>query len=375
MTIMSLYAQQLVRYPELGISLDFSKLPLDDTFLSSMQGRIDKAFADMKALESGAIANPDEKRMVGHYWLRNSSLAPTPELKAAIDGPLADVKAFGRDVLDGKITPPRAEQYSAALVIGIGGSALGPELVADAIPAAGLDMFFLDNTDPDGMYRVLESLPLEETLVIVISKSGGTPETRNGMLVAQDFFRKNGLEFAPQAVAVTGVGSRLDKTAEAEGWLKRFPMEDWVGGRTSVMSVVGLVPAVLQGVYMDEPSAIWSRVTVTVSSSPACSSTTSAVMILVVLAMSICSSPFFSYSTWPVSASSRTAAVAETSTASATAGSIHRSRHRRSSARSILAHIGSPLLLYHQLTRANTPLSADGKIIPVYSALCESILS
>lgn len=156
MTIMSLYAQQLVRYPELGISLDFSKLPLDDAFLSSMQGRIDKAFADMKALESGAIANPDEKRMVGHYWLRNSSLAPTPELKAAIDGPLADVKAFGRDVLDGKITPPRAEQYSAALVIGIGGSALGPELVADAIPAAGLDMFFLDNTDPDGMYRVLD---------------------------------------------------------------------------------------------------------------------------------------------------------------------------------------------------------------------------
>ena len=252
MTIMSLYAQQLVRYPELGISLDFSKLPLDDAFLSSMQGRIDKAFADMKALESGAIANPDEKRMVGHYWLRNSSLAPTPELKAAIDGPLADVKAFGRDVLDGKITPPRAEQYSAALVIGIGGSALGPELVADAIPAAGLDMFFLDNTDPDGMYRVLESLPLEETLVVVISKSGGTPETRNGMLVAQDFFRKNGLEFAPQAVAVTGVSSRLDKTAEAEGWLKRFPMEDWVGGRTSVMSVVGLVPAVLQGVNVDE---------------------------------------------------------------------------------------------------------------------------
>ena len=248
---MSLYAQQLVRYPEMGISLDFSKLPLDDAFLSSMQGRIDKAFADMKALESGAVANPDEGRMVGHYWLRNSALAPTPELKAAIDGPLADVKDFGRDVLDGRIAPPRAEQYSAALVICIGGSALGPELVADAIPAAGLDMFFLDNTDPDGMYRVLESLPLEETLVVVISKSGGTPETRNGMMVAQDFFNKHGLDFAAQAVAVTGVGSKLDKTAEAEGWLKRFPMEDWVGGRTSGMSVVGLVPAVLQGVDVD----------------------------------------------------------------------------------------------------------------------------
>ncbi len=122
-------------------------------------------------------------------------------------------KAFGRDVLDGKITPPRAEQYSAALVIGIGGSALGPELVADAIPAAGLDMFFLDNTDPDGMYRVLESLPLEETLVVVISKSGGTPETRNGMLVAQDFFRKNGLELLPR---------RSPSRERVPGWTKRL---------------------------------------------------------------------------------------------------------------------------------------------------------
>ncbi len=248
---MNLYSQQLVRYPELGISLDFSKLPLDDAFLASMQGKIDRAFSDLKALESGAIANPDEGRMVGHYWLRNSALAPTPELKAAIDGPLADVKAFGKDVLDGKIVPPNAEAYSTVLVIGIGGSALGPELVADAVPSCGLNMYFLDNTDPDGMYDVLESLPLEETLCVVISKSGGTPETRNGMVVAQDFFKKNGLSFAKQAVAVTGVGSKLDKVAESEGWVKRFPMEDWVGGRTSVMSVVGLVPAVLQGVDVD----------------------------------------------------------------------------------------------------------------------------
>lgn len=248
---MSQYAQQLVRYPELGISLDFSKLPLDDAFLASMKPQIERAFKDIKALEAGEIANPDENRMVGHYWLRNSDLAPTAELKAAIDEPLADVKAFGQKVLDGEIKPPCAEQYTTALIIGIGGSALGPELVADAIPAAGLDMFFLDNTDPDGMYRVLESIPLEETIVVVISKSGGTPETRNGMMVAQDFFARNGLNFAAQAVAVTGVGSKLDNTAKSEGWLKRFPMEDWVGGRTSVMSVVGLVPAVLQGVDVD----------------------------------------------------------------------------------------------------------------------------
>ena len=239
MTIMSLYAQQLVRYPELGISLDFSKLPLDDAFLSSMQGRIDRAFADMKALESGAIANPDEKRMVGHYWLRNSSLAPTPELKAAIDGPLADVKAFGRDVLDGKITPPRAEQYSAALVIGIGGSALGPELVADAIPAAGLDMFFLDNTDPDGMYRVLESLPLEETLVIVISKSGGTPETATACWWPRISSGRTGWNShprrSPSRERVPGWTKRLRRKAGSSvsrwktGWAAAPPSCPWWG--------------------------------------------------------------------------------------------------------------------------------------------------
>lgn len=249
--VMKLYAQQLLRYPEMGISLDFSKLPLTDEFLTEMKPLIDRAYSDIAALESGVIANPDEKRMVGHYWLRNSAIAPTKALKAAIDGPLADLKAFAADVLSGAILAPNGKPYTTCLVIGIGGSALGPELVADALPGKGLHMAFLDNTDPDGMYRVLDTLPLTETLVVVISKSGGTPETRNGMVCAQAYFEKKGVSFAKQAVAVTGVGSKLDTVAVAEGWVKRFPMEDWVGGRTSETSVVGLVPASLQGVDID----------------------------------------------------------------------------------------------------------------------------
>ena len=248
---MKTYAQQLLRYPEMGISLDFSKLPLTHDFLAEMQPLIDRAYGDIAALEGGAIANPDEQRMVGHYWLRNSALAPTAELRAKIEEPLADLKAFAAEVLSGRLTAPNGKPYSTCLVIGIGGSALGPELVADALPASGLRMAFLDNTDPDGMYRVLDALPLEETLAVVISKSGGTPETRNGMVCAQDYFRRKGLSFAKQAVAVTGVGSKLDKVAVAEGWVKRFPMEDWVGGRTSETSVVGLVPASLQGADID----------------------------------------------------------------------------------------------------------------------------
>ena len=248
---MKTYAAQLLRYPEMGISLDLSKLPLTESFLQEMTPLIQRAFAEMDELESGSIANPDEGRMVGHYWLRNSALAPTAELKAKIDEPLCALKAFADDVKAGRVLTPAGETFTTCLVIGIGGSALGPELVADALPSAGLAMRFLDNTDPDGMYRVLEELPLQRTLVVVISKSGGTPETRNGMVCAQDFFAKHGVAFAPQAVAVTGVGSKLDQVAAAEGWVKRFPMEDWVGGRTSETSVVGLVPAALQGVDID----------------------------------------------------------------------------------------------------------------------------
>ena len=250
-SVMNQYASQLLRYPEMGISLDLSKLPLTPEFLAEMKPLIDRAYADIAALESGVIANPDENRMVGHYWLRNSAIAPTAELREKIDGPLADLKAFAAQILGGDILAPNGKKYTTCLVIGIGGSALGPELVADALPAQGLNMAFLDNTDPDGMYKVLDTLPLSETLAVVISKSGGTPETRNGMVCAQKYFTDKGLNFAKQAVAVTGVDSTLDKVAVSEGWVKRFPMEDWVGGRTSETSVVGLVPAALQGVDID----------------------------------------------------------------------------------------------------------------------------
>lgn len=249
--VMKQYAAQLLRYPDMGISMDLSQLPLTPEFLAEMQPLIDRAYADIAALEGGTIANPDENRMVGHYWLRNSAIAPTAELRAKIDEPLAALKAFAADVLEGRVLAPNGKKFSTCLVIGIGGSALGPELVADALPAQGLEMRFLDNTDPDGMYRVLDTLPLAETLAVVISKSGGTPETRNGMVCARQYFAGKGLSFARQAVAVTGVGSTLDKVAVSEGWIKRFPMEDWVGGRTSETSVVGLVPAALQGVDID----------------------------------------------------------------------------------------------------------------------------
>ena len=69
----------------LGVSLDLSRMGLDGAFIDAMRAPLARAFDAMEALESGAIANPDEGRMVGHYWLRDPSRAPTPSLREAIE--------------------------------------------------------------------------------------------------------------------------------------------------------------------------------------------------------------------------------------------------------------------------------------------------
>jgi glucose-6-phosphate isomerase len=239
-------------FPALGLAVDLSRMNVDDEFFAAMEPRMQKAFADMAALEAGAIANPDENRMVGHYWLRNPSLAPTPEIRKEIEGTVSRIKDFAAKIHAGEIRGAGGS-FRNYLLIGIGGSALGPQFVAHALGDPKTDRlkpFFFDNTDPDGMDRVLATIgaDLNRTLCIVISKSGGTKETRNGMLVAADAFKRAGLAFGQHAVAITMQGSELDKLAVANKWITRLPMWDWVGGRTSVLSAVGLLPAALQGI-------------------------------------------------------------------------------------------------------------------------------
>ena len=246
------YKDWLYYHEGLGFYLDVSRMGFDDAFLAEMQPRFAKAFTDMAALEAGAIANPDEGRMVGHYWLRNAELAPTPELKQDILDTLVQIEHFASQVRTGNIAPPGQPRFTDILSIGIGGSALGPQFVAQALGPdfPPLNIHFIDNTDPEGIDRILGRLEdvLPTTLVIVTSKSGGTPETRNGMLEVMDEFKAKGLNFPKQAVAVTGRGSQLENQAIQEGWLATFPMRDWVGGRTSELSAVGLLPAALQNI-------------------------------------------------------------------------------------------------------------------------------
>lgn len=250
------YSDQLIRYRDLGFSLDTSLMDLDSAWLESMQPKVEKAYKDLAALEAGAIANPDEGRMVGHYWLRNPALAPDEKTRREITEPLAAVKEFSQKINTGEVSPINANRFKNLLIIGIGGSALGPQLIYQALGEnSPLKTFFFDNTDPAGIDRTLAEIEksngLSRTLAVVISKSGGTPETRNGMLEAKHAYELAGLDFAKHAVAVTGEGSKLHQFATSEGFLTIFPMEDWVGGRTSVLSTVGLVPMALQGIDLD----------------------------------------------------------------------------------------------------------------------------
>lgn len=240
-------------FPTVGLATDFSRMDFAPEFLIKMEPAVQGALDSMENLDRGAIANPDENRMVGHYWLRDASLAPSREIQREIENTLSDIKTFASQVHSGKIAGASGP-FRNILVIGIGGSALGPQFVSSALGHPKTDklaLFFLDNTDPDGIDRVLETLDpsLGQTLCIVISKSGGTKETRNGLLESKAAYERVGLSFEQHAVAVTMAGSKLDKYA-AE-WIRRFPMWDWVGGRTSQLSAVGLLPAALQGFDLD----------------------------------------------------------------------------------------------------------------------------
>ena len=245
------FCDLLWHHEDLGMWLDISRMHLNNAQLEELTPRLEKAFEAMKALENGAIANADENRQVGHYWLRHPQLAPDPQVAQHIAEEIDEIEQFGQAVINGTIKSPTGQPFTNVLWIGIGGSGLGPLLMIRALQdkGAGLPFHFFDNVDPNGMSRVLAELGdvLRTTLVVTVSKSGGTPEPHLGMEQARHRLEAVGGNWPAQAVAITMADSKLDRQAVDENWLHRFDMFDWVGGRTSITSAVGLVPGALIG--------------------------------------------------------------------------------------------------------------------------------
>ncbi len=238
-----------------GLWLDTAHMDLPKNYFNLHADKAALAFKAMADLEKGGIANPDENRMVGHYWLRSSKLAPTPKISKEIDDTLSDILGFATKVHSGEITSSEGKVFTDAIVIGIGGSNLGPKFIYHALSGKNdkMKLHFIDNTDPSGIYDTLSKIKsvIKSTMVIVISKSGGTIETRNGMLETEHYFKEHGIDFFSNSVCITQHGSKLHDFG-GDKWLHIFPMWDWVGGRTSVLSAVGLLPLSLAGIECTE---------------------------------------------------------------------------------------------------------------------------
>jgi glucose-6-phosphate isomerase len=243
----------LIRHPQRLASVDATAMGFDAAAVDDLPW--ERVFSEMRALEAGEIANGDERRQVGHYWLRAPELAPTVGQAQAIHETVDAVTSFADDVRAGRVRAEDGLPYTDVLHVGIGGSALGPQLLVHGLEdGAGLRIHFLDNTDPDGIERVLRTIGdrLRHTLVIVVSKSGTTAETANAARLVTERLERRGLGVPRRFVAITSEGSALDRRAKDDRWLRTFPMWDWVGGRTSITSAVGILPAALAGVPVSD---------------------------------------------------------------------------------------------------------------------------
>jgi transaldolase/glucose-6-phosphate isomerase len=141
----------------------------------------------------------------------------------------------------------RAEGFTDAVLLGMGGSSLGPEVVRRSygeIPG-GLRLTVLDSTHPDVVLEVQDALDVANTMFIVSSKSGGTIETLS------HYKHFKALASPRQFVVVTDPGSPLESLAADEGLRRCFLNPSDIGGRYSVLSYFGLVPAALMGVNVE----------------------------------------------------------------------------------------------------------------------------
>lgn len=245
------------------ITLDYSRQRLDvptrDLLFSlASAARVEQKIAAMFA---GEKINSTEKRAVLHVALRApptaSIMVDGKDVIPAVHDVLGRIEAFVSKVRSGEWVGHTGKNLTDVVAIGIGGSYLGPEFVYEALrkdakaskAAEGRRLRFLANVDPVDVSRATEGLDPETTLVIVISKTFTTAET---MLNARTM-RKWLLESLPaEAVSKHFVAVSTNTTAAKEFGIDEsntFGFWDWVGGRFSVCSAVGVLPLALQYGY------------------------------------------------------------------------------------------------------------------------------
>ncbi|QYK08257.1 glucose-6-phosphate isomerase [Shewanella mangrovisoli] len=240
-----------------GLFLDYSKNRATPETLNLLLTLAQEAKLDakIKAMFAGDIINTTEKRAVLHTALRSTAeqtiIAEGQDIVPEVQQTLNKMQQFVTSVTSGQWKGFTGKAITDIVSIGIGGSFLGPKIVSQALRPywiTGLNCHFVANVDGTSISEKLKLLDPETTLFIMSSKSFGTQETLTNTLTAKAWFLAKGgsqSDVAKHFVAVTSnVAKATDFGIDADNI---FPMWDWVGGRYSLWSAIGLPIALLIG--------------------------------------------------------------------------------------------------------------------------------
>jgi glucose-6-phosphate isomerase len=235
-----------------GLHLDYSKQLLDREALSALFELSNQADIPgrITALFSGDPINNTEKRPALHTLLRASEDGGLPQLYQEVTAVKDRMRKVATAVNNGEMTGYSGKSFADVVNIGIGGSDLGPRLVTEALApySQGLRGHYVANVDPADIQSTVEGLNPETTLFIICSKSFKTEETLANAIAARDWMLAAGAEVADLNRHFMAVTTNIPAATEfgiAED--NCLPMWDWVGGRYSVWSAVGLSCAIVMG--------------------------------------------------------------------------------------------------------------------------------
>ena len=188
-----------------------------------------------------------EKRIKAVYGKKVSNMLEWMDLPGTPRDEIDRIVGFGEMI---------AHKYTNFVVLGIGGSALGVKLLQDTFVDSihrdiGINVYVCDNIDSDSFVTLLDTLDLKKTMFNVITKSGGTSETLAQMLMVIDRMGRKKLDVSSHICVTTTEGNDLWKYAESRG-METFAIPLGVGGRYSVLSPVGLLPAAVMGINIVE---------------------------------------------------------------------------------------------------------------------------
>lgn len=227
-----------------GIAADFSKNRITDETLKLLVQLAREAGVEKRrdAMFAGEVVNPTEGRAALHTALRASN--PNAPFHQQVQAERAKMAAFADQVRSGAWTGYTGKRIRHVVNIGIGGSDLGPKMVVHALhhlATPEITTHFVSNVDGADLYNVMQQIDPEETLAIIVSKTFTTLETMTNARSLRDWFTEKGCPENALAKHFVGVSANPSEVVKF-GIAKEnvFEMWDWVGGRYSLWSAVGL---------------------------------------------------------------------------------------------------------------------------------------